>query len=289
MSLQKFIPECSLTPRGLENASGMHCYWNSVLQALMSTTAFTQLILKLDTLPEIHNSSFVSLFAKFIREELTNMELFEKYILALYTIGKDKQQLQELISDQQCVSETLSYILEIFEKCRPIVHLFQHRYFQSLICFECKHLSNSKATNIVFEISPDQQVPESLLELVEEIHDYKCEKCGVANTKQKINKLVMIPEVISIVIKKYIWEHGTGKKTNDSTVLPEFITIDKFNYRAVAYINHYGEINSGHYITTALRQNNSELMWFRLNDNVITMAQYAPGPNTYMIVYNYYE
>ena len=121
----------------------------------------------------------------------------------------------------------------------------------------------------------------------------------------------MVPEIISIMIKKYVWENGSGKKTNDGTMFPEFITIDKFKYRSVAYINHYGNINCGHYITTALRKvsnngggnstgNNStgdnsdnsnitKLTWVELNDGIVSNATYYPGSDTYMIIYNYVE
>lgn len=323
MALDAFAPDDCLLARGLDNDSKMHCYWNSVLQALMSSPPFTQLIFRIDSMPQINKGSFICTFASFIRGEITNMQLYKKYILSLYVIGKCKEQLQELISNQQCVSETMQYILEIFEKCEPITNLFTHRYLKSLICIRCKQISNKKESGTIIAINPNEDLPDTIFESAEQIDDCQCDQCERKGIKQIINKLVMVPEIISIMIKKYVWENGSGKKTNDGTMFPEFITIDKFKYRSVAYINHYGNINCGHYITTALRKvsnngggnstgnnstgdnsnsdnstggnsnsNNSnitKLTWVELNDGIVSNATYSPGSDTYMIIYNYVE
>lgn len=287
--MQKFNPEYVLTPKGLPNVMKIHCYWNSVMQVLLSSTAFTQKILELDACLDIGRKSFIHDFAKFIRGDITNMQIYNKYIQSLHIIGKDKQLLNQIISNQQCASETFTYVLEIFEKSKQITYLFQHRYIQSLLCVQCKYLSNSKIHGLIFEINPDHIIPDSLFELTEKIEDYKCEKCQSTTPKQKLYKLVMVPEIIPITIKKYVWMENGGKKTNEVTTLPEYITIDKLKYRAVAYVNHYGRLDFGHYITTALRRDGEGLSWFEFNDDIVTKTIYAPDQHTYMITYNYCE
>jgi ubiquitin C-terminal hydrolase len=281
--LIKYKESLILKPRGLINNSGHHCYWNSTLQAIMSCTQFISEIQKL--LPD-QEGTIVESFNNFINEKITNMELYKDYIVALHSIGKTKEQLNELINNQQCVGETLSYFLEIFEHSKPIIRLFKHRYAHEIECPDCNYIKKSISTSITFEIKPNNNLKNELFKTTEIIEDYKCEKCFKTNPKQKLNQLKMLPEILIILVKNYEWSR---KKFNDSD-FPEILNINPLKYRAVAYVDHYGGINSGHYISTCLRRgDDGDIKWHMFNDNHFTPTSYAPNVNTYIIIYCYFD
>lgn len=283
--LMKYNTDLVPMPRGLANDSHMHCYWNSTLQALLSCPQF---IVEVEKLLPGREGTMVEAILLFARGQITNMALYRNYILTLGSIGKTKTQLLELVSNQQCVGETLTYFLEIFEHSIDIMRLFEHRYTQELICPDCQHVSRTSSTSIMFEVSPNNDLAKELWGGIDVIEDYKCERCDSRNKKIKQNKLTMLPEILAIVVKNYEWDQTGGKKQAVASDFPEYLNIDPLRYRAVAYIDHYGRIDFGHYISTCLRRNEQgTISWYNFNDDRITPTEYAPNANTYMAIYAY--
>ena len=224
----------------------------------------------------------------FIHGKTTNMELYHSYIMALKGIGKPMEQLQELMSNQQCVGETLTYFLEIFENTEPVFRLFQHRSGYQLVCTYCAHISNTATNNIMFEVMPNTNLMKEINYSIDIIEDYKCEKCGDRKKKSKHGSLKMIPEIISVIVKNYSWEDGAGKKQMATSDFPEFLTIGQFQYRAVAYIDHFGRLDFGHYVSTCLRKkSDGNLGWFMFNDEKVNPTEFTPSINTYMALYSF--
>jgi ubiquitin C-terminal hydrolase len=287
ISLVPFDETYLVAPRGLPNKTFIHCYWNSTLQALQSCPQFMETIVDLSS---IKKGTFVESFMSFINNEITNMDLYKEYLKALYHTGKPIQQLQELASNQQCVGETLTYFLEIFEKVPKVTRLFQHRYAHYLICSDCKDIKKSITTNIMFEVSPNNCLLKELHGNENIVEDYKCEKCNSTTKKINHSKLTMLPEILVVIIKQYSWEGGIGVKQTIISDYPEYISIGDLKYRAVAYINHQGRLDSGHYTSTCLRKDeNGEEAWFSFNDEIVNKTTYSPNANTYMAVYSYIE
>lgn len=280
--LIQFNEKYVLEPRGMPNITGMHCYWNSTLQALISCPQFISVIIKLSN----NRGQIVDHLISFIDGKMTNMELYKTYIVYLHKIGKSTEQLKELTQNQQCVGETLTYFLEIFEKVNSIFRLFQHRSAYQLKCINCGYISKTTTNNIIFEVMPNTDLTKELNSSVDIIEDYKCEKCGDRKNKPKKGNLTMIPEIISVIVKNYLWEGGVGKKQMSASDFPEYIQIGEFQYRAVSYIDHFGRLDFGHYISTCLRRKtNGELGWFLFNDDKVSPTDFAPSINTYMALY----
>jgi ubiquitin C-terminal hydrolase len=284
VDLIKFDESLVLSPIGLVNTTGYHCYWNSALQGLISCTQFLSQLENL--LSEEKNDTIADYIISFIRNKITNMNLYKYYISSLQSIGKTKEQLKELITNQQCVGETITYFLELFEKKNKINRLFKHRYSHKLTCLDCNYIKEYISESITFEINTNNNLEKELYETTDTITDYKCENCLSCNEKIKINKLKMLPEILIILIKNYEWNHGGVMQSNDSD-FPEYLYIKPLHYRAVAYIDYYGTVNSGHYISTCLRRVNNEINWYTFNDNYFTPTSFAPGIHTYMIIYSY--
>lgn len=272
-------------PIGLPNTSGIHCYWNATLQALLSCPQFIQTIGELNN---NENTSIITALHAFISGKISNMELYKIYIKSLHLIGKPVSQLQELVSNQQCAGETFSYIMELFERVPEITRLFEHRYIHELACLRCKYISHTRTTSILFEINPTQNLAKDLYESIEAIQDYKCENCKDSSNKPKRSRLTMLPEIIVVMVKNYVWNEHGGAKQMEYTAFPEALTFRPLKYRAVAYIDHFGQLNAGHYTATCLRRNSDGgLGWFNMNDSIASPSQFAPSAATYLAFYSY--
>jgi ubiquitin C-terminal hydrolase len=216
------------------------------------------------------------------------MELYNKFILSLQSIGKPISKLKEFINNQQCVGETFIYFLEVFETIIPMIRLFKHRYNQEIICTNCSYNSVSKIVNVMFEVNPNNDLLKEIINIKEHIEDYKCEYCNTVNKIIKKNVLKMLPEILVFVVKNYTWCNNRGIKKNNISDFPEFLFINPLKYRAVAYIDHFGSLNSGHYIATCLRKDiNGDICWYTFNDNNYHKTNYNPNQNTYIVIYSF--
>ena len=64
----------------------------------------------------------------------------------------------------------------------------------------------------------------------------------------------------------------------------EFEGVDKpLKYTAVARIEHYGNMNGGHYMCHALRGDGK---WYCFNDSNVSEGSFEVTPNTYIVIYN---
>jgi ubiquitin C-terminal hydrolase len=286
-SLLPFDKNHVLQPRGLPNETRIHCYWNSTLQALISCPQFVSTIHNM--LPG-NEGTIIEALILFMSGKISNMDLYKCYVIALSTIGKSTPYLHELVANQQCVGETMTYFLEIFEKSVDIMRLFEHRYVYDLVCMDCQNKSKTITTSIMFEVSPNTNLVKEICESIDIIEGYKCDKCKQASNKPKYGKVTMLPEILAVVVKNYAWADGAGKKQLIASDFPEFIDIEPIHYRAVAYIDHFGRLDYGHYISTCLRLDaDGNLGWFTFNDDIVSPASFSPGPNTYMALYSCYN
>jgi ubiquitin C-terminal hydrolase len=113
---------------------------------------------------------------------------------------------------------------------------------------------------------------------------YICPECKKDGEKYKISYLLMVPEVLVILSKKYT----VDRKLHINTEFPktlEFagLTSDsKLKYEAVSQIEHSGNLDSGHYWSISRRNDG----WYKLNDNSVTKAEFKPTENTYIVFYH---
>ena len=107
--------------------------------------------------------------------------------------------------------------------------------------------------------------------------------CKKKGEKYKINLLIMIPEILVIMSKKY----NTKEKIDIITEFPEHLVFDNtgggiISYMAVAQIEHIGSKNSGHYWVICRRKGG----WFSINDMLISPSKFSPSSNTFMVFYH---
>jgi ubiquitin C-terminal hydrolase len=114
---------------------------------------------------------------------------------------------------------------------------------------------------------------------------YKCPRCGDKSPKNKSRKLVMLPEILPILFKKYQASGGATQKINSFISFPEILTFgaEKHKYQAVAQIEHSGGTSGGHYWAICKR---SDSKWYNLNDSNASPSKFGPTKNTYMVFYH---
>jgi uncharacterized UBP type Zn finger protein len=319
--------DLELTPGGFIN-TGFTCYYNSLLQGLLSCTSFSGELLKnkkiykqysplLDCIIDIIEGRFQG------RDTSRGGPLsWNAMIHCLQTVFlRDQSRTIQFARGQQCVVEGFNLFVELLEKFPRLHNLFLHRRNITLYCSNCsKWCSDINEMNTFFEVDPQFHIPQSstlnnaetpasttapasssqsrslnefLLNQDSYVDaDHICSLCGWRGEKYKKNKLVMIPEILFVMSRKYSFNSNShqGRKLNIYTDFPKVLTFQArenrvFEYEAVAQIEHSGGLQGGHYWVICRRQNNC---WYVMNDNSVSVsaAGFNPGNNTYVVIYH---
>ena len=301
MSLIPYNPSLELYPNGFKNL-GATCYFNAVLQAMLSCTSFIDTILKLKT-----EDPIIKALSEFIyfNKDNKNIDVLHKYSPHIWQqmikkLCKNKNiSPQSFMRGQQCAGEGFHYLLESMEEFTDIQNLFLHRYKSLIHCFDCnKWVSEVECMYSLFEVEPNlkseqleqfqefhkeaQNMHEFLSKQDSYVEDFICSKCKSRNPKYRVNMLVMVPEILVVMAKKY----DKTAKLDIHTNFPEILTFKGNNgilkYNAVAQVEHVGEKQGGHYWAICKRNNG----WFNINDMTVTSSKFQPTKNTYIVFYH---
>lgn len=105
-----------------------------------------------------------------------------------------------------------------------------------------------------------------------------CSTCGTKTERQVCYVIQKTPEFFLIQLKRFKTEynfsnHKTDKKKNRMMVhLPEHLTIKEQEYNLFGVVNHYGEIDSGHY--TAFLKASESQGWLLFDDEKVSPAAF---------------
>jgi ubiquitin C-terminal hydrolase len=214
--------------------------------------------------------------------------------------------LHEFDIGQQCAREGYHYLMESLEDFEGIQNLFLHRYQTILYCFDCKGwVSKVECNYSLFEVQANlkteqlerfKHIDESSMDMNQFLSrqdgyvdkDYRCPNCRVASEKYRRTVLVMAPEILVVMAKKYTPE----QKLDIYTDFPKTLTFkgrdqkkDKLfpmRYEAVAQIEHIGDLNGGHYWAICRRNDG----WYNINDTNVSKSEFKPTKNTYIVMYH---
>lgn len=314
MALNKYNPEFSYNPVGFNNI-GFTCYYNSLLQGLLSCPSFVEEVMYFPN----SGDPVIKLLHYLIRhlKNLDSAPIEERDIMIdeinrlgpvswkgmIQKLASKSREFAYFAAGQQCVAEGFSLFLQSIEEYKDIQNLFLHRRRNKIFCEDCKsYFSQVDELNNIFEVEPnfEQEVtidnsPKNLNEfllyqknLIDS--DCVCTNCKTKSEKIRTSTLVMIPEILFVMSKKYKYNKDSeqGEKIDVYTDFPENLVFKSgrgsvFNYAAVAQIEHLGSsINGGHYYAVCKRKNK----WYCINDNNVTEAIYAPTTNTYIVLYH---
>ncbi len=334
MDFVKYNSEYEVLPIGFDNL-GFTCYFNSLLQSLLSCTSFNETVLSLDGTDnilvlclqqlvknlkqldqlqtyknklsnsvELSNSTKLNNISSQI--EQINYQINQLGPLCwksmIKKIAEKSPNLARFAIGQQCAAEGFSMFLDSLEKFDDIQNLFLHRRNNRLHCSNCNiWFSSVDEVHNIFEVEADlnanneemnipqtKNLNEFLLNQFGSVDENcRCSQCGIKSKKLRKSSLVMIPEILFIMSKKYKYENGVGKKLNIYTDFPKQLTFTSNTktpliYEAVAQIEHVGNLHSGHYYAICRRSGG----WFCLNDMGVNSSEFHPTNNTYIVLYH---
>ncbi len=304
MDLCRYDSAHSLVPVGFHNL-GFTCYYNSLLQSLLSCTALIQELASNksnDELLKLFNyliNKFIVLAKYPVPEHIEEIQRLGplSWRAMIQKLARKSPEFAHFAMGQQCAAEGFSLLLQSIEEHHNIQNLFMYRRRNKLFCPDCKScFSQVDEMQNIFEVEPQaivtasksKNLNEFLLNQHETVDaDCVCSKCGVRGEKQKTSTLVMIPEILFVMSKKYKYEEGRGEKLDVYTDFPETLIFNakkglELKYEAVAQIEHFGGLNGGHYYAICKRKGG----WFCLNDTHVAPAKFEPTNNTYIVLYH---
>lgn len=262
-----FDTKWAITPNGFHNNSNI-CYLNSILQALLGCTIFNNYITKVK-----HNN--LQVFYKLLTQDYSsaNFKILESL----------KLQYSYMFDGQEDVSEVYILILDYFQLYslkENIDTIFGLDYDKKLTCYNCKSsktLPSDKSYTINIPANYDKCIIEYMMINVQKLSEFKCDKCKTDDNIYQWNILSNAPYVITFTFNKFFQKNNIDYPIN-------FILKDKFKYKLVSDIQHYGTINSGHYTSRSIRRDNKI---YAFNDNHIDEADFEPLEATYMLFYHF--
>ena len=256
---------------GLNNI-GNTCYFNSLVQSLLSLPIFNQF-----SISKKHDNLITNAYSKIL--EQTTRDVGE-LLRALMHLRSGKTNLH--FGAQEDANEGLVMLLD--EIGMDVEHLFNVRYAVSLFCTNCNYDSEvvveTAKCEVFIDYYGDVPLKDYIMSHQNIPEDYKCEKCGMKDKTVKCRNLRRISTFVVIVFKKY-----DMKKLIE---VPTSFIIDggakKYKYEMRAQIEHLGVQSGGHYIAMGMRQDGNVYIF---NDSSTTQS---PGfkitPNTYMVFYH---
>lgn len=301
MDLLRYNPKYIPQSCGFINL-GATCYFNSLLQCLMSCSSIYETLHNMDSTKRANIPIAKELYDLWTQALSGSdvSQMCQKVWHEIIRVAMRKKDRVMVGFGQQDAHEGLMLFLDAIEPLNEVMNLFKHRYQISIFCNSCnKEISTRKEQGITFDVQPnlkmeqheifkdqDQNYNKSmdlndfLFQHNGFIEGFKCPNCGSTEPKYQTNTLTMIPEILPVLLKKY------EEKTK--TIFPLSMTFQnksrtvKFHYDLVAQSEHSGNTNGGHYWAICQRSDG----WRVLNDSCISDGQPGPTLESYVLFYH---
>jgi ubiquitin carboxyl-terminal hydrolase 2/21 len=278
--------EFSPSPYGLANG-GATCYWNTLLQCLLSCTQITETSVK-------NNYPLNSLIGQlatmaYKADNMAGINFLRTFLITMH----QKELTFNFGIGQESTSEGLILLVDLLPA--EIKSLFLHRYVRYKVCGNCGHESDKiRLESIHFEffefkvclIESAEKFAEHLLEKADTIPDYKCDSCGQMHPNTiGVERLTMASEIIVILFNKY----DMISRTKNYFIPDEFELPSNngqpLKYKLVGQARHNGSLHGGHYWAMIRRKGKV----YMANDSAINEVEnFDRNPATYIAFYTLY-
>ncbi len=272
--------------------TGVICWFNSLLQCLLSSHYFVNTIKLLKSDNEIVKS--LQLLISSVEGSSEQVHSSSAILRALLVALRDKEpkRFKALASGQQCSAEGFTLLLDYIDD-KTLNSVFNHRYEEQVVWVSNSDKVESKiiSHNNQFEIFDEAGLKANgLSEYIRynetPIDEYKSERADADTAPDKKYKRLYIlrylPKVVVLLLNRYY------KKARNIS-LPEEFTIPSCQfdgnlvYKKIAEVDHMGSPSSGHYVSKVLRKN----IAYMCNDATHVPYRLGTSPNTYMTFYEY--
>jgi ubiquitin C-terminal hydrolase len=299
----KYTNKYTVNVTGLQN-TGVICYFNSLLQSLLSCTSLNQYIINAPhTITSksgqpIERNKVWKLYYEMIKSMMTNTNddlsfwSVQLWTTLMENLSKNKK-YSKFGKGQEDAHEGFLILIDALNDLK-IDKLFEHRFRTTIDCKDCQHTcSRIVDESFVIDIYPEElskidKDPIKALEMYIKKYNpsidnnYKCpfENCGKKGNKTQTRELTMLPEILILQFKKY-----NKKILIDFPEQLKFVNTDtkKITFQLVSQVEHSGTMSGGHYWSLSLRKDGKV---FNCNDNSFSNSDWAPSNETYMVFYH---
>lgn len=241
--------ELIIPPLGFTNTGGV-CYFNALLQCLLSSKNFLRFLL-FDKPHEL-----LKQFCSFITENKWD-SIFSTRLLQSFN----------MVEANQSCSEYFTFLVDIL----GLEPIFQYHYKDIIKCKNCGNTKEKSDKSINVLISEDFM---EFFQFFEEIDGYNCDYCKIKTSVEKKKIIQGLPPIIAMSFNKYF-----GKKMIE---YPPNFKIGSVEYILIGCVEHSGHLGGGHYVCRTLRNEKCYI----INDNTVnSIEDLRPIQETYMVFY----
>jgi len=307
--------------KGIGNINGVTCYINTTLQCLGNLQRFKAFVLLnkrpgivIESLKDVYDCLYVkkrdvvpNRFIKDLQGALKYIEILNENDLNEFIVS-----LLDHIHNEICITNTytvplreisnkfeyLKYNLDVAwhkqnKHISKIIDIFYGQHVIQTQCSVCKHICHNYEpfSNMMLPVPDDANTLQECLKkhfTIEEINDWKCDKCENKANNQKSIKLWRVPEVLVIALNRFhSVTNGGAHKVCKTITAPLYLDLSKYNlnskgeYRLKSIANHYGNLHGGHY-NSFLNINQS---WYFADDMHTAKLDTIRFDNAYMFFY----
>jgi ubiquitin C-terminal hydrolase len=249
-----------------------------------------------------HNdvNEFIMLFF-----EQLNIELHKSKVFPLKHVKYDDTTIQGFFMNKA----QKSWISFVKDEHTILNEIITGQLVNQVICGNCKKIHHNYETFRVLDIDipeiddiNDLSVNTCLSKYFEKtiINEYEdddhgdkwvCDKCNTSAKSLKTCKLVKLPDMLVISLKRFKYNEKVGKflKNNAYVKVHNVLDIDEYSvcnepsYKLMSFANHMGNMHGGHY-TACCRYGDDS--WFKIDDESISnMNNTYEDRNAYTIFY----
>lgn len=170
--MEELKTECLPEASGLTNI-GQTCYFNSMLQALISCTSLSTLVLKVK---DSSSNQLLIEYSKLLTNTNPNQSItiWETMMRILVSTNKHPH----FRNQQQDSHESLQIFLDLLSIGHPEINdIFNTRYRYRTVCHECKFSTEKAHEDLSISLNQNDKMPETLMNRSTEITDYRCGCC----------------------------------------------------------------------------------------------------------------
>jgi ubiquitin C-terminal hydrolase len=254
------------------NNPGALCYFNSLVQSLLSLNSLNNTILESKGDSELY---------EMYRNNLKNgiKEDFTSKLLKLLQKNIKMEKEMDFGNMQEDANECLVKLLDALHSAAVYI-LFNSLYCNDIYCANCnKYLSTAKEVLPYIVIDRDLKDTEHFTNYLLKhqnaaIMDYKSGCCQ--NKARSVYNLLIGPKVLCILFPKYF------VKTNYFFPIEFNIHgIHEIKYNLIAQVEQFGSQNGGHYTTRCLRNG----IVYNFNDISVSKSKFEITKETYLLFY----